>query len=462
MSAPVAVAAVIAAGVAVPSSAAGGADSVPSGGPPESVAASRPDDGGQAHVVGLLPVAAPPPRMLRSVQPVAADAGGGAVQRYEVALPVSDGALGIPEIVLAAYRNAELALASSTPGCGLSWFLLAGIGRIESGHAAGGRVDSGGTTVQPIFGPALDGTLPGNEVIPAAGGGYVRAIGPMQFLPETWEKYSADGNGDGAADPHNVFDATLAAGRYLCSGGLDLRDPVQETRAILRYNNSRVYAADVLSWSAAYRSGGAPVPAADLAPIPVMPPDPATTPPTIQAAPMPGPLQLEPMTSVSIPHRPTPPLLTIPGLPPIDCGLLCAGPHENSGPTDQPPAQPQSPPAPGEPAAPGVPLAPGGPAAPGVPPAPGGPATPGGPAAPGGPSTPGRQVVPYGSAVPGAPAAPDGPAAQGEPATPGGPASPGGPATPPVDEPAPEPPAPHVPSITLPFGIVVPLPAPPT
>src|SRR5690606_24305125 len=116
MSAPVAVAAVIAAGVAVPSSAAGGADSVPSGGPPEAVAASR-DDENQAHMVGLLPVAAPPPRMLRSVQPAAADAGVGAVQRYEVALPVSDGALGIPEIVLAAYRNAELALASSTPGC---------------------------------------------------------------------------------------------------------------------------------------------------------------------------------------------------------------------------------------------------------------------------------------------------------------------------------------------------------
>ncbi|WP_280439653.1 lytic transglycosylase domain-containing protein [Nocardia cyriacigeorgica] len=378
MSAPVAVAAVIAAGVAVPSSAAGGADSVPSGGPPEAVAASR-DDENQARMVGLLPVAAPPPRMLRSVQPAAADAGVGAVQRYEVALPVSDGALGIPEIVLAAYRNAELALASSAPGCGLSWFLLAGIGRIESGHAAGGRVDSGGTTVQPIFGPALDGTLPGNEVIPAAGGGYVRAIGPMQFLPETWEKYAADGNGDGAADPHNVFDATLAAGRYLCSGGLDLRDPVQETRAILRYNNSRAYAADVLSWSAAYRSGGAPVPAVDVAPIPLPPPDPATTLPTIQVAPMPGPLQLEPMTSVSIPHRPTPPLLTVPGLPPIDCGLLCAGPPENPGPADQPP-----PPAPAEPA------------------------------------------------------------------------------TPPVDEPAPEPPAPHVPSITLPFGIVVPLPASPT
>ncbi|MBF6079696.1 lytic murein transglycosylase, partial [Nocardia beijingensis] len=153
---------------------------------------------------------------------------------------------------------AELALGSSVPGCGLSWSLLAGIGRIESGHAGGGRTDAAGTTVTPIFGPALDGSLPGNEVIKAADGGFVRAVGPMQFLPGTWGVYAADGNGDGVADPHNVFDAALAAGKYLCSGGLDLRDPAQELRAVLRYNNSMAYAANVLSWSRAYRTGGSP------------------------------------------------------------------------------------------------------------------------------------------------------------------------------------------------------------
>ncbi len=56
-------------------------------------------------------------------------------------------------------------MASAAPGCGVSWNLLAGIGRIESMHANGGATDARGTAVRPIFGPSLDGTLPGNEVI---------------------------------------------------------------------------------------------------------------------------------------------------------------------------------------------------------------------------------------------------------------------------------------------------------
>lgn len=213
-----------------------------------------------SRTVGLLPVTPEMPRKLRAMTPLADGTPlfAGSVPLQDIALPATGGALGIPEIVLAAYRNAELALESSMPGCGLSWSLLAGIGRIESGHAGSGRTDAAGTTVTPIFGPALDGSLPGNEVIKAADGSAVRAIGPMQFLPGTWGRYAADGNGDGIADPHNVFDASLAAGKYLCSGGLNLRDPQQELRAVLRYNNSLSYAANVLSWSAAYRTGGTP------------------------------------------------------------------------------------------------------------------------------------------------------------------------------------------------------------
>ena len=68
-------------------------------------------------------------------------------------------------MALAAYRNAERMMATADPGCGVSWNLLAGIGRIESMHANGGATDPRGTAVNPIYGPALDGTLPGNEVI---------------------------------------------------------------------------------------------------------------------------------------------------------------------------------------------------------------------------------------------------------------------------------------------------------
>lgn len=182
----------------------------------------------------------------------------GTIPLQEISVP-GDGTRGIPEIVLAAYRNAELTLQASTPDCGLPWHLLAGVGKVESDHAGNGRTDANGTTTGVIYGPALDGTLPDNEVIQAADGSYVRAVGPMQFLPGTWSIYASDGNGDNASDPNNVFDATVAAAKYLCSGGLDLRDPAQETRAVLRYNNSLDYASQVLSWSNAYKTGGTPV-----------------------------------------------------------------------------------------------------------------------------------------------------------------------------------------------------------
>ena len=175
----------------------------------------------------------------------------------------SPGALRIPAIALSAYRNAERMMASAAPGCGVSWNLLAGIGRIESLHANGGATDTRGTAVRPIYGPTLDGTLPGNEVIVQSRSAnrvmYARAMGPMQFLPGTWSRYASDGDGDGKADVQNVFDSSLAAARYLCSGGLNLRDPGQVMTAILRYNNSVAYARNVLGWAAAYATGVVPV-----------------------------------------------------------------------------------------------------------------------------------------------------------------------------------------------------------
>jgi Transglycosylase SLT domain len=84
-------------------------------------------------------------------------------------------------------------------------------------------------------------------------------MGPMQFLPGTWARYASDGDGDGVADPQNLYDATLAAARYLCSGGLNLRDQSQVLSSILRYNDSMPYAQNVLGWAAAYATGVVPV-----------------------------------------------------------------------------------------------------------------------------------------------------------------------------------------------------------
>ena len=185
----------------------------------------------------------------------------------------SPGVLRIPAIALSAYRNAERMMAGAYPGCGVSWNLLAGIGRIESVHANGGATDAKGTALQPILGPALDGALAGNEVIvQAVQAGrvtYARAMGPMQFLPGTWARYASDGNGDGKADIQNIYDASLGAARYLCSGNLNLRDRSQVLSAILRYNNSMAYAQNVLGWAAAYATGVAPV---NLPPIGSTPP----------------------------------------------------------------------------------------------------------------------------------------------------------------------------------------------
>jgi len=88
-------------------------------------------------------------------------------------------------------------------------------------------------------------------------------------MPAQWARYASDGDGDGVADPQNLYDATLAAARYLCSGGLNLRDQSQVMASILRYNNSMPYAENVLGWAAAYATGVIPV---DLPPITGPPP----------------------------------------------------------------------------------------------------------------------------------------------------------------------------------------------
>ncbi|ONM50678.1 lytic transglycosylase domain-containing protein [Nocardia donostiensis] len=186
--------------------------------------------------------------------------------REQAQLP--PGQQGIPGIADDAYLSAEQILAEENPECGMPWTVLAGIGRVESTHMFHGKADADGNALDPVYGPVLDGSLAGNNVIYDSDGGaldglsgYDRAVGPMQFLPETWTRYAADGNGDGIADPQNYYDATLTAGKYLCDGGLDMRDTAQQSRAILRYNNSMAYVANVMAWSKAYATGVAPRPA---------------------------------------------------------------------------------------------------------------------------------------------------------------------------------------------------------
>jgi membrane-bound lytic murein transglycosylase B len=232
-----------------------------------------------------------------TAEPAPAALSPAEVERAGTVVPT--GTRGIPGPVAAAYRRAAERMAREAPGCHLSWELLAGIGRIESGHASGGRVDATGTTRGRILGPRLDGRLPGAAVIPDGDGGaldgdplFDRAVGPMQFLPRTWRTYGADGNGDGVRNPNNVYDASLAAARYLCAAGGNIGQPRALSAALFRYNRSAAYGLDVLAWAQTYRTGATSVPAR-TDPVPAPPEVPARPPaaelPAVLAAPAPGP-----------------------------------------------------------------------------------------------------------------------------------------------------------------------------
>ncbi|MFJ8251587.1 lytic transglycosylase domain-containing protein [Streptomyces sp. NPDC094466] len=287
---------------------------------------------------------------------------------------------GIPATVLAAYRTAESALRRGDPGCGLPWHLLAAIGKVESGQASGGRVDARGTTLTLILGPALDGN--GFALIRDTDDGaydgdraYDRAVGPMQFIPSTWASWGADGNGDGRRDPNNIYDAALAAGRYLCAGSRDLTRRADLDRAILSYNRSDTYLRTVLFWLEFYRGGshavadgegvlpaspgpggktppGAPVggPGAPerpgkgdggvvVGPQPTRPPTPTPTPrPTGPGSPSPSP---DPTDSGG-PTDPGP----SPSPDPTDPGPTDPGPSPSPDPTDPGPTDPGPTPSP--------------------------------------------------------------------------------------------------------------------
>jgi hypothetical protein len=220
---------------------------------------------GPPGITGALPRSSKPSTALlhnaQNLARFAASAGPGGLQSRNgrnaiaalagnpgamAALP--SGPLGIPGIVLQAYLRAQQIMASQQPGCRLPWWLLAGIGQIESGQADGGLVDAQGNTLVAILGPVLDGSN-GTAFLPGE-----RAVGPMQFLPSTWAIWGGGGN------MNNVYDAALAAGRYLCAGGRNLSDPAQQAAAVFSYNYSDSYVQQVLTWAYAFAGGVHPLP----------------------------------------------------------------------------------------------------------------------------------------------------------------------------------------------------------
>jgi murein DD-endopeptidase MepM/ murein hydrolase activator NlpD len=76
------------------------------------------------------------------------------------------------------------------------------------------------------------------------------AIGWMQFMPSTWERWGTDADANGVADPWNPVDGVYSAARYLAASGgaTDIR------RAVFSYNHADWYVNQVLQLAQLYGS----------------------------------------------------------------------------------------------------------------------------------------------------------------------------------------------------------------
>jgi hypothetical protein len=135
----------------------------------------------------------------------------------------------IPADYLATYR------AAAPRHCpGLSWTILAGIGKVESDH---GRAQLLGVR---------------------SGWNQAGAAGPMQFgigrgrAGNAWARFGRDDNHDGRTSVYDPGDAIPAAACYLCDAGA----PHRLDAALYAYNPSLAYVARVKWWAARYRGGG--------------------------------------------------------------------------------------------------------------------------------------------------------------------------------------------------------------
>jgi len=116
----------------------------------------------------------------------------------------------------------QLFQASAARYCpGLSWTVLAAIGQIESGD--------------------------GSNMGPSSAG----ALGPMQFLPSTWQEWGISAFGQtGSPDIMDPFDAVPAAARLLCAAGAG--SPSGLRGAIFAYNHATWYVNEVLGLAQEY------------------------------------------------------------------------------------------------------------------------------------------------------------------------------------------------------------------
>jgi hypothetical protein len=141
--------------------------------------------------------------------------------------PSSAARADVPRGYLAAYRAA---VPRHCPG--LSWSVLAGIGKVESDH---GRA-----------------RVPGVR----SGWNHAGAAGPMQFgigvgrAGNAWARFGRDYDRDGRRSVYDPGDAIPAAARYLCDAGA----PRRLDAALYAYNPSSSYVVRVKAIARRYRA----------------------------------------------------------------------------------------------------------------------------------------------------------------------------------------------------------------
>jgi membrane-bound lytic murein transglycosylase B len=177
---------------------------------------------------------------------------------------------GIPVAAMDAYLRAANMLKVLAPTCGIEWWLLAGIADGESGHGThgGARADVNGNVFPAIIGIPLDGTNHTQAIADTDHGFYDadpvwdRAVGVLQFIPGTWNRWASDGNGDAVTDPQNLYDAALGAARKLCSdaGPEGMHTDDQIARALKPYAVTAALVRAKLARARAYEVQGLPVP----------------------------------------------------------------------------------------------------------------------------------------------------------------------------------------------------------
>ena len=122
--------------------------------------------------------------------------------------------------------------ASSRPPCWPAW---AGSARATAATRAPPSITSVGSIPRCEASGAVraadtdQGTIDGDP-------GSDRAVGPMQLSPATWAAHATDGDGDGTANPDDLFDASATTAEVLCAPGtaLDTFVPLDRaTRALL-------------------------------------------------------------------------------------------------------------------------------------------------------------------------------------------------------------------------------------